>query len=107
MTLTDFLKASKGLLIAPAGHGKTHTIGNCVKACPDNSVQLILTHTHSGIASLRAKFKKLGISNNKYKLETISGFAQRLVFAYVHKDKIPKQEEKGYFDFIIKKSGHQ
>ena len=44
MTLTDFLKASKGLLIAPAGHGKTHTIGNCVKLCPDNSVQLILTH---------------------------------------------------------------
>lgn len=104
MTLTDFLKASKGLLLAPAGHGKTHTIGNCVKLCPDNSVQLILTHTHAGIASLRAKFKKLGISNNKYKLETISGFAQRLVFAYVHKDKIPKQEEKGYFDFIIKKS---
>ena len=104
MTLTDFLKASKGLLIAPAGHGKTHTIGNCVKLCPDNSVQLILTHTHAGIASLRAKFKKIGISNNKYKLETISGFAQRLVFAYVHKDKIPKQEEKGYFDFIIRKS---
>ncbi|MGN0281342.1 MAG: UvrD-helicase domain-containing protein [Prevotella sp.] len=104
MTLTDFLKAPKGLLIAPAGHGKTHTIGNCVKLCPDDSVQLILTHTHAGIASLRAKFKKLGISNNKYKLETISGFAQRLVFAYVHKDEIPEQEEKGYFDFIIKKS---
>lgn len=104
MTLTDFLKAKKGLLIAPAGHGKTHTIGNCVKSCPDDSVQLILTHTHAGIASLRAKLKKLGISNNKYKLETISGFAQRLVFAYVHKDKIPEQEERGYFDFIIKKS---
>lgn len=104
MTLTDFLKAKKGLLIAPAGHGKTHTIGNCVKSCPDDSVQLILTHTHAGVASLRAKFKKLGISNSKYRLETISGFAQRLVFAYVHKEEIPKQEEKDYFDFIIKKS---
>ena len=104
MTLTDFLAAKKGLLIAPAGHGKTHTIGNCVKLCPDNSVQLVLTHTHAGIASLRAKFKKLGISNNKYKLETISGFAQRLVLAYVPKEKIPEQEAKNYFDYITKVS---
>lgn len=104
MTLTDFLAAKKGLLIAPAGHGKTHTIGNCVKLCPDNSVQLVLTHTHAGIASLRAKFKKLGISNNKYKLETISGFAQRLVLAYVPKEKIPEQEAKNYFDYIIEKA---
>lgn len=57
MTLTNFLAAKKGLLIAPAGHGKTHTIGNCVKMCPDNTVQLILTHTHAGINSLRSNFK--------------------------------------------------
>lgn len=104
MTLTNFLAAKKGLLIAPAGHGKTHTIGNCVKMCPDNTVQLILTHTHAGINSLRSKFQKLGIFHNKYKIETISGFAQKLVLAYIPQNKIPAQDSKEYFDYIIQKS---
>lgn len=42
--------------------------------------------------------------DNKYKLETISGFAQKIVLAYVSKEKIPEQEAKNYFDYIIEKS---
>lgn len=104
MTLTDFLAVKKGLLIAPAGHGKTYTIGSCVRLCPDNTVQLVLTHTHAGIASLRNKFKKLGISTSKYNLETISGFAQKLVHAYLPKEKIPEQDSKEYFVSIIEQA---
>ena len=106
MTLTNFLGVNKGLLIAPAGHGKTHIIGNCVKMCPDNTIQLILTHTHAGINSLRSKFKKLGILHNKYKIETISGFAQKLVLAYIPQNKIPAQDSKEYFDYIIQESSN-
>lgn len=82
------------MLIAPAGHGKTYTIGSCVRLCSDNTVQLVLTHTHAGIASLRNKFKKLGISNSKYDLETISGFAQKLVHAYLPKEKYQNKTQK-------------
>ena len=55
---TEFLACDRGLLIAPAGHGKTTAIADCLNLCPDDSCQLVLTHTHAGIASLKKKFKE-------------------------------------------------
>ena len=52
-----FLTSSKGFLEAPAGHGKTHTIGLCVQMCLDKEKQLVLTHTHAGVSSLKQKFQ--------------------------------------------------
>jgi len=59
--ITNFLSDPKGLLIAPAGHGKTYSIAQMVSSVEAEKPQLILTHTHAGIASLKKKFREQGI----------------------------------------------
>ena len=66
MTLTDFITEPKSLLIAPAGHGKTYAIASCIKLCPIGEKQLVLTHTHAGISSIKKKLQKLKVEDNKY-----------------------------------------
>ena len=100
---SDFIKCERGLLIAPAGHGKTTAIADCLLQCPKDSCQLILTHTHAGIASLRTKFRIKNIPSNKYQLETITGFAQRYVLSILGSTELPKEEDKEYFTIAISK----
>jgi DNA helicase-2/ATP-dependent DNA helicase PcrA len=91
------------MLIAPAGYGKTHTISECLKETEGK--QLILTHTHAGVASLKEKVKKANILPSKYRIETITSFAQKYVLAFCTKDDIPKQEDsKVYYPFLIEEA---
>lgn len=101
--LKDFITCNRSLLIAPAGHGKTTAIADCILQCPENSCQLILTHTHAGIASLRTKFHNKKIPSNKYKLETITGFAQRYVINYLGASKLPSEDDNSYFNIAEEK----
>ena len=99
----EFVSKEKSLLIAPAGYGKTHTIAECLKYT--NGTQLILTHTHAGVASLKEKIKKIGIQTSRYKVETITSFAQKYVQSFYCGNDIPEQDnKKEYFPFIIKKA---
>jgi superfamily I DNA/RNA helicase len=97
----DFIACNRSLLIAPAGHGKTTAIADCILQCPEDSCQLILTHTHAGIASLRTKFKNKNIPHKKYQLETITGFAQRYVLSYLGSSKLPSEDDKSYFNIAV------
>lgn len=74
----EFICCNRGLLIAPAGHGKTTAIADCLLQCPKSSCQLVLTHTHAGIASLRNKFRKKDVPSSCYQLDTITGFSSTL-----------------------------
>lgn len=103
MAYSEFLKDKRGFLVAAAGHGKTYAITKCIEQSPDNEVQLILTHTHAGIASLKEKFKKNKISSSKYHIETISGLAQRYVLSF-NLDPLPEQSERTYFHEIVNKA---
>lgn len=96
------LTCRKSYLQAPAGFGKTYTIAECIKRSDGN--QLILTHTHAGIASIKEKLKKKKISSNKYHIETICGFAQKYVSAFDRDNKLPPREDKNYFTMIICKA---
>lgn len=97
----EFLSKSHSLLIAPAGYGKTHTISECLKYTEGK--QLILTHTHAGVSSIKEKLKKAKIDSKKYSVETITSYAQKYVLAYSKKEEIPNQEvPKTYYPFIIK-----
>lgn len=101
--LNDFIHSNRGLLIAPAGHGKTTAIAECLLQCPARTCQLVLTHTHAGIASLRKKFRAKNVDNSCYVLETITGFAQRYVLAFIGESFLPDENDKHYFDQAVSK----
>lgn len=105
MSLQQFISHDKSLLIAPAGYGKTYTLAECIVQTPSNEKQLVLTHTHAGIASIKEKIKKFSIPSSKYHIETITGFAQKYVLAYYCEKDIPYQEDLiNYYPFIVEKA---
>lgn len=102
----EFLSDPKGLLIAPAGHGKTYSIAQMVNSVEADKPQLILTHTHAGIASLKKKFQQRGISSKKYSIETICGFIQRYVLSLCKSTDIPHQEDENFFPKLAENAVH-
>ena len=103
MDYQEFVSKDKSLVIAPAGFGKTHSLALCLNHTPEDEKQLILTHTHAGVASIKEKIKSINIRKSKYHIETITGFAQKYVLSYYCKTEIPPQEDTtNYFPFIIK-----
>ncbi|WP_320111119.1 UvrD-helicase domain-containing protein [Draconibacterium orientale] len=105
MSIEEFISKEKSLLIAPAGFGKTHSLAECLERTSENEKQLILTHTHAGIASIKEKIRKLNIPSSKYQLETITGFAQKYTLSFYCNDDIPKQEDANdYYPFVVEKA---
>jgi superfamily I DNA/RNA helicase len=103
MDYQAFVEKDKSVLIAPAGYGKTYTIVECLKYTSGR--QLILTHTHAGIASIKEKIKKTSIASNRYNVETISSFAQKYVNAFYTGTDTPDQEKsREYHSFLIDKA---
>lgn len=101
MDISVFLSADKSMVIAPAGHGKTHTIANCISQYTGNKKILVLTHTHAGVAALREKFDQQNLSASLYHLETICSFALNLTKVYhLNKDEIPS-DSSSLFQFAI------
>jgi hypothetical protein len=99
-----FISHQQSILIAPAGYGKTYTIAACVKV--SEGKQLILTHTHAGVASIKEKIKAAQISSQSYHVETIMSFAQKYVLAFYTKGDIPNQDDTtNYYPFLIDKAG--
>ena len=99
MDYLTFVNGAKAMLIAPAGYGKTYSIVECLKYTTGK--QLILTHTHAGVAAIKEKIKVAGIANKKYHIETICGFAQKYVHAFYTGENMPVPEDPKYFPFII------
>lgn len=103
MDYQAFVNGDKTLLIAPAGYGKTYTIVECLKHT--TGCQLVLTHTHAGVASLKEKIKNANIASTRYSVETISSFAQKYVNSFYTGNDIPNQDDsKNYHPFIISKA---
>jgi len=95
-----FVSKPKGLLIAPAGHGKTHSIVDCLSHTTGK--QLILTHTHAGVSSIKEKLKAASIPSKSYQVETITSFAQKYVLAFYTGEKMPEYEDADkYYPFLI------
>lgn len=76
----EFARCTKGIVVAPAGCGKTHLIAESVAYTEGK--QLILTHTHAGVHSLRTKLKNMGIPAAKYDVTTIDSLALRYSNAF-------------------------
>jgi len=103
LNYSKFVEEDKNILIAPAGYGKTHSIVECLKYT--SGKQLILTHTHAGVASIKEKIKEAKIKNSSYHLETIMSFAQKYVGAFSTSPKIPPQDDsRNFYAFLIKEA---
>lgn len=101
----EFVSKEKSMLIAPAGFGKTYTISECLVHLEGKGKQLILTHTHAGVAALKDKLKQRNIPPSNYNIETITSFAQKYVLSfYVGTDIPPQEDSKKYYPFIINKA---
>lgn len=74
-------KTDHSYIIAAAGCGKTEAIVKAI-AVSSSGRQLVLTHTHAGVKSLHDRFKKFGVSQSKYSLDTIAGFALKYAASY-------------------------
>ena len=68
-----------GIIIAPAGYGKTEDIATQVKFFNTNKKILILTHTNVGIAELSSRIKKYNIKSNKVNIMTIASFSLKYI----------------------------
>ena len=94
INLDKFLTANKSMIVAPAGHGKTHTIVDCLEHYkPEGKKILILTHTHAGIASIREKIAERNIPTKYYEINTICSFSLNLTLSYVPEDQLPDDSD--------------
>lgn len=94
INIKAFLSANKSMVIAPAGHGKTHTIVDCLKEyLYEGKKILILTHTHAGIASIKEKIAGREIPNQFYEINTICSFTLNLTLSYVPENKLPDDSD--------------
>lgn len=75
----DLLSIDRGLVVAPAGCGKTHAIKEAIGRHEDIKPILVLTHTNAGVAALRQRILESGVPRTRYSLATIDGWAMRLV----------------------------
>lgn len=75
----DLLAIDRGTITAPAGCGKTYLIGDALSRHTGAKPVLVLTHTNAGVAALRSKLDRAGVSPSRYRLSTIDGWAIRLV----------------------------
>lgn len=82
MNEIDLLQIERGLVIAPAGCGKTHLITNALQACKEDKPILVLTHTNAGVVALRHRLTNLGVPRSSYRLMTIDGWAIRLASTF-------------------------
>jgi hypothetical protein len=103
MNYANFVSKPRSFVVAPAGYGKTHAIATCLKHT--NGRQLVLTHTHAGVASIKEKLQNENIPNNSFRVETITSFAQKYVNAFYCGTDVPEQENgREYYPFIINKA---
>ena len=79
--LERMLRARRGFTEAAAGCGKTQLLTSIV-ADERFGRQLVLTHTHAGVAALRKRLNGLRIPSRHYHLDTIAGWSVRWATAY-------------------------
>jgi DNA helicase-2/ATP-dependent DNA helicase PcrA len=111
----SLLAIDRGLVIAPAGCGKTQLIANALGEHDYSKPILVLTHTNSGVAALRNRLENAGVKASQYRLATIDGWAIRLISTFPlrsgHDPRIVERERPNYPAIrnaagVLLKSGH-
>ena len=84
------LGAERGLVIAPAGCGKTQLLRDCIESHAGEKPILVLTHTNAGVAALKGRLS--GVDSQTYSLSTIDGWAIRLASLFPHRSGLPRAQ---------------
>lgn len=74
MPINAVMESPRGLIVAPAGCGKTQLIVDALRY-PVSKPRLVLTHTTAGVAALKQRLRKLQIPASNYRISTIAGWA--------------------------------
>ncbi|HAK5315645.1 TPA: AAA family ATPase [Salmonella enterica] len=77
MSVDAVLNATKGLIVAPAGCGKTHLITE-VLSFSQSQPYLVLTHTTAGVTALKKRLSRFAIPPRNYVVTTIDGWALKI-----------------------------
>ena len=81
--LPKLIRTDRAFCIAPAGAGKTETILDlCLHQSDAHGKQLILTHTHAGVHSIKKRLIAKGYSRTIADINTIDSFCIEWVHAY-------------------------
>ena len=78
----DLLAIQRGMVVAPAGCGKTQLLADALARHDGPKPILLLTHTNAGVVALRSRLDRAAISHNRYRLFTIDGWAIRLISTF-------------------------
>ncbi|ELW7389308.1 UvrD-helicase domain-containing protein [Yersinia enterocolitica] len=77
MSVDAVLNTSKGLIVAPAGCGKTHLIIEAL-GFAQSKPYLVLTHTTAGVTALKKRLSRFAIPPRNYVVTTIDGWALKI-----------------------------
>jgi DNA helicase-2/ATP-dependent DNA helicase PcrA len=80
-TVDAMLGSRRAFAVAAAGCGKTELLGRVV-ADHRSGRQLVLTHTHAGVAAIKRRLADMGVPYDKFHLNTIAGWCLRYGAAY-------------------------
>lgn len=75
------LGSPRAFAVAAAGCGKTELLGQLV-ADQRSGRQLVLTHTHAGVAAIKKRLTEMRVPGDKFHLDTIAGWCIRYGAAY-------------------------
>lgn len=78
----DLLKINRGLIVAPAGCGKTQLLVDGISRHAGGKPILVLTHTNAGVVALRSRLDKAGVKPSSYRLITIDAWAIRFISTF-------------------------
>lgn len=75
------LGSRRAFVVAAAGCGKTELLGRIV-ADQRSGRQLVLTHTHAGVAAIKKRLADMHVPHDRFHLDTIAGWCLRYGAAY-------------------------
>jgi len=79
--ISQLAMAENSSVIAPAGCGKTEVIARAV-SLQGQGRSLLLTHTHSGVRSLKDRLKRLNVPTEHYRVDTIASWALKISISF-------------------------
>jgi hypothetical protein len=82
-------RTSRGAIVAPAGHGKTHLIARRISEADSNERLLVLTHTNVAVRALRRRLTST--SAGLIQVETLDAMALRIATSFPATSLVPKE----------------